>query len=45
MQIALDPQRSENYNQRGIELIRQRRFVEALANLEQAQKLYPFSFI
>ncbi|WP_051470202.1 tetratricopeptide repeat protein [Fischerella sp. PCC 9605] len=43
VRIAVDPQRAENYNQKGMELIRQRRFVEALANLEQAQKLSPFS--
>ena len=43
MRIAIDPQRAENFNRKGMELIGQRRFVEALANLEQAQKLHPFS--
>ncbi len=43
MRIVLAPQRAENYNQRGAELISQGKFTEALVNLKQAQKLYPFS--
>ncbi len=43
IQVILDPEEAENYNHMGVELTREGRFAEALANFEKAQKLYPFS--
>lgn len=41
VQVMLSPQEAENYDRKGMELVRERRFAEALVNLERAQQLNP----